>query len=163
MLTHSSTGIRGWITGIKSDKVAGIVSYEPGAVVFPEGEVPPCIPRADGTCQIPGRAVPLPDFLKLTKFPIQILWGDFIPKVLDPINTGPRLTLDSRRVNVERSRLFAEAINRHGGNATNVILPDIGIFGGTHFLMLDTNNVQIANLLSQFLKQFSLDGRAKGS
>ena len=163
MLTHSSTGIRGWITGIKSDKVAGIVSYEPGAVVFPEGEVPPCIPRADGTCQIPGRAVPLPDFLKLTKFPIQILWGDFIPKVLDPINTGPRLTLDSRRVNVERSRLFAEAINRHGGNATNVILPDIGIFGGTHFLMLDTNNVQIANLLSQFLKQHGLDGRGKGS
>ena len=66
-------------------------------------------------------------------------------------------------MNVERSRLFAEAINRHGGNATNVILPDIGIFGGTHFLMLDTNNVQIANLLSQFLKQFGLDGRAKGS
>ena len=89
MLTHSSTGIRGWITGIKSDKVAGIVSYEPGAVVFPEGEVPPCIPRADGTCQIPGRAVPLPDFLKLTKFPIQILWATTSRKCLTRLIPDP--------------------------------------------------------------------------
>ena len=58
VLTHSSTGIRGWITGIKSDKVAAIVGYEPGAYVYPEGELPPCIPRADGTCQVAGREVP---------------------------------------------------------------------------------------------------------
>ena len=27
-----------------------------------------------------GREVPMADFLKLTKYPIQILWGDYIPK-----------------------------------------------------------------------------------
>ena len=48
MLTHSSTGIRGWITAAKSANVAAIVSYEPGAVVFPEGEVPPPIARGNG-------------------------------------------------------------------------------------------------------------------
>jgi hypothetical protein len=160
VLTHSSTGIRGWITGIKSDKVAGIVSYEPGAVVFPEGEVPPAIPRADGTLQVPGRAVPMADFLKLTKFPIQILWGDFIPKTLDPVNVGERLTLDSRRINLLRSKLFVEAINRHGGDAQNLVLPDdLGIRGNTHFLMLDDNNVQIADLLSDFLQKKGLDKR----
>jgi len=160
VLTHSSTGIRGWITGIKSDKVAAIVGYEPGAYVYPQGELPPCIPRADGTCQVAGREVPLEDFLKLTKFPIQILWGDYIPKTLDPINVGPRLTLDSRRINVVRSQYFRDAINKHGGNATVLILPDdLGIHGGTHFLMLDTNNVQIANLLSMFLKVHGLDGK----
>jgi hypothetical protein len=160
VVTHSSTGIRGWITGLKSDKVAAIVSYEPGAVVFPEGEVPPSIPRADGTLQVPGRAVPMADFLKLTKFPIQILWGDFIPKTLDPVNVGQRLTLDSRRINLLRSKLFVEAINRHGGDAQNLVLPDdLGIRGNTHFLMLDDNNVQIADLLSQFLKKKGLDKR----
>jgi hypothetical protein len=160
VVTHSSTGIRGWITGIKSDKVAAIVSYEPGAVVFPEGEVPPAIPRADGTLQVPGRAVPMADFLKLTKYPIQILWGDFIPKTLDPINVGERLTLDSRRINLLRSKLFVEAINRHGGDAQNLVLPDdLGIRGNTHFLMLDDNNVQIANLLSDFLQKKGLDKR----
>jgi hypothetical protein len=161
VLTHSSTGIRGWITALKSDKVAAIVSYEPGAVVFPEGEVPPSIPRADGAMVVPGRAVPMVDFLKLTKFPIQIIWGDFIPETLDPVNVGQRLTLDSRRINLLRSQLFVEAINRHGGDAENLLLPDIGIRGNTHFPMLDLNNLQIADLLSRFLKEKGLDRRSR--
>ncbi len=159
VLTHSSTGIRGWITGFKSTNVAAIVSYEPGAYVYPEGELPASIPRADGTMQVPGREVPMADFMKLTRFPIQILWGDNIPSQLDPINVGPRLTLDSRRINLVRSQLFAEAIKRHGGDAEVLILPDMGITGNTHFLMLDLNNVQIADLLSEFLKRKGLDRR----
>ena len=159
VLTHSSTGIRGWITGFKSDKVAAIVSYEPGAYVYPQGELPAPIPRADGTMQSPGREVPMADFMKLTKFPIQILWGDYIPRELDLINVGPRLTLDSRRVGVVRSTLFADAINRHGGDAEVLMLPEMGITGNTHFLMLDLNNVQIADLLSEFLKRKGLDRR----
>jgi hypothetical protein len=157
MLTHSSTGIRGWITGTKSDKVAAIVSYEPGAVVFPEGEVPPQLDRADGTKVDAGVAVPVAAFERLTRFPIQIVWGDFIPAELDPANVGPRLTLDNRRLNVIRSRLFAEAINRHGGDATILDLPRAGIAGNTHFPMLDLNNVQVADLLSRFLKEKGLD------
>ena len=159
MLTHSSTGIRGWITGLKSDKVAAIVSYEPGAVVFPQGELPPPVPRADGATVVLGREVPLAEFKKLTRFPIQIIWGDYIPKTLDPANVGQRLTLDSRRINFLRSKLFVEAINRHGGDAQNLLLPDIGIHGNTHFPMLDLNNVQIADLLSQFLAGKGLDQR----
>jgi hypothetical protein len=157
MLTHSSTGIRGWIAGTKSDKVAAIVSYEPGNVVFPEGEVPPSILLADGTLSSPGSVVPMADFLKLTKFPIQIIWGDFIPKTLDPINVGPRLTLDTRRRNVLRSKLFVEAINRHGGDAEILDLPSIGIKGNTHWPMLDLNNYQVADLLSKWLQRKRLD------
>ena len=157
MLTHSSTGIRGWIAGTKSNKVAGIVSYEPGNVVFPEGEVPPPILLADGTLSSPGSVIPMAEFLKLTKFPIQIIWGDFIPKTLDPINVGPRLTLDTRRRNVLRTKLFAEAINRHGGDAEILDLPSIGIKGNTHWPMLDNNNYQVADLLSKWLKRKRLD------
>lgn len=159
MLTHSSTGIRGWITATKAPNVAAIVSYEPGDVIFPEGEVPPAIPRADGMMVPAGRAVSRSDFLKLTRMPIQIVWGDYIPSTLEKTNVGRRLTLDSRRINVARARLMVEAINRHGGDARNVMLPDLGIRGNTHFPMLDLNNVRIADLLSEFLKEKGLDRR----
>ena len=117
LLTHSSTGIRGWITATKRPTSAAIVSYEPGDVVFPEGEMPPPIPRADGMMVAAGRPMPRAEFLKLTKIPIQIVWGDYIPSTLDKVNVGPRLTLDNRRINVQRAKLMVEAINRHGGSA----------------------------------------------
>jgi hypothetical protein len=107
----------------------------------------------------PGRGVPMADFLKLTRIPIQIVWGDYIPATMDRANVGARLTLDSRRINVVRSRLMVEAINRHGGRAANVMLPDLGIRGNTHFPMSDLNNVRIAELLSESLSRHSLDRR----
>jgi hypothetical protein len=121
--------------------------------------MPEAIPRADGTDIVPGPAVSRDEFDKLTKMPIQIVWADFIPAELDPANTGPLLTLDNRRVNVVRSRLFAEAINRHGGNAEILVLPEIGIHGNTHFPMLDLNNLEIADLLSKFFEDNRLDIR----
>ena len=157
MLTHSSTGIRGWITGTKSSNVAAIISYEPGTAVFPDTEMPPDIVRADGSKVPAGNAVPMADFLKLTKIPIQIVWGDYIPTEMKSENVGPRLTLDNRRANVMKSKLMVEAINRHGGNAQVVMLPEIGVKGNTHFPMLDLNNVKIADLLSKYLKDNGLD------
>ena len=121
--------------------------------------MPPPIMRADGTMMPAGRPIPMADFLKLTTIPIQIVWGDYIPSELDEINVGPRGTLDGRRINVLRAGLMAEAINRHGGDATNVILPDLGITGNTHFPMSDLNNTRIAALLSEFLEEKGLDGR----
>jgi hypothetical protein len=84
--------------------------------------------------------------------PIQIVWGDFIPSEPDPIPS-----LNRRRIRLIYSQQFAEAINRHGGDAQVLILPNIGIFGNTHFPMLDLNNVQVADLLSRFLKEKGLD------
>jgi hypothetical protein len=159
LLTHSSTGIRGWITATKTTNVAAIVSYEPGDAVFPDSEMPPPIARVDGMMMSPGRAVPMADFLKLTKMPIQIVWGDYIPPAMDKINVGRRLTLDNRRVNVVRAKLMVDAIRRHGGDAVNIMLPEIGVRGNTHFPMLDLNNVQIADLLSKFLSEKRLDRR----
>ena len=159
MLTHSSTGIRGWITATKTDNIAAIVSYEPGDFLYPEGELPPPIPMADGSEQIPGREIPMEDFLKLTQFPVQIVWGDYIPTEMDPNHVGALATLDFRRRNVIKAELMVEAINRHGGDAENLVLPDIGIRGNTHFPMLDLNNVEIANLLSAFLTEKGLDRR----
>ena len=121
--------------------------------------MPPPIARVDGIMQPPGRAIPMADFLKLTKMPIQIVWGDYIPSAMEKVNVGPRLSLDNRRVNVQRAKLMVEAINRHGGDARKIMLPEIGIRGNTHFPMLDLNNVQVADLLSKFLAEKRLDRR----
>lgn len=55
------------------------------------------------------------------------------------------------------ARKFAETVNRHGGNATVVELPKLGIKGNTHFLMSDLNNGQLAGLLDQWLQEQKLD------
>ena len=56
---------------------------------------------------------------------------------------------------LERVRL----IERRDRPIDRLWTPDIGIFGNTHFLYLDLNNVQIADLVSDFMKKTGLDGR----
>lgn len=90
--------------------------------------------------------------MKLTRIPIVIYYGDFILK--EPVaNPGQ----DGWRVRLAMARQWAEAINRHGGDAKVVHLPEIGINGNTHFPFSDLNNVQIADLMSQFLADKHLD------
>lgn len=148
MLTHSGSGIRGWWTRLKSENVRGIVAYEPADFVAPQGEVWAANP--------PGRrrpeAVPLAEFEKLTKIPIQIVYGDNIPAALTGI-AGRDSWIEAKA----NAKDFAAAINRHGGDAEVLVLPDVGIYGNTHFAMSDLNNVQIADLLSQYLHKKGLD------
>lgn len=164
LFTHSGSGVRGWWTRVKSNNVKAIVAFEPGSFLFPQGEVPPDILRADGQKLTalgngsPGAAIPLSDFKKLTQIPILIIVGDNIPKKLDPINTGPRLGLDNNRLRVIRINLFADAINRHRGDASVYVLPDHGIHGNTHFSMWDRNNAQVAAVVAKFLKSKGFEG-----
>lgn len=79
LVTHSHSGGMGWRTVIKSPNIRAVVSYEPGSnFVFPEGEVPSPMPSSGGTLKAVG--IPLSDFLKLTKIPIVIYYGDNIPE-----------------------------------------------------------------------------------
>jgi hypothetical protein len=55
------------------------------------------------------------------------------------------------------ARLWAEAVNRRGGDVTVVHLPQIGVRGNTHFPFSDLNNVEIAELLLRFLEKNGLD------
>ena len=52
-----------------------------------------------------------------------------------------------------------EAINRHGGDAVLVHLPEIGIKGNSHFLMQEKNNKEIMKLALDWLHSKGLDGR----
>lgn len=55
------------------------------------------------------------------------------------------------------AKQFVEAINRHGGDATLVHLPDIGIKGNSHFLMQEKNNAEIMQLVLNWLHEKGLD------
>lgn len=151
LVTHSHAGGMGWRVAVKSSNVRAIVSYEPGSgFIFPEGEVPPPMPSAGGTLQAVG--VPLSEFMALTKIPIIIFYGDNIPA--EPsANPGQ----DGWRVRLAMARLWMDAVNRRGGDVTVVHLPEIGIRGNTHFPFSDLNNLEIADLLSKFLKEKGLD------
>lgn len=151
LVTHSHSGGMGWATAIKNQNIKAIVSYEPGSgFLFPEGEVPAPIAMAGGSLTAFG--VPLNDFKKLTKIPIIIYYGDFIPaKPMD--NPGQ----DGWRARLEMARLWRDVVNKHGGEVTVVHLPEIGIKGNTHFPFSDLNNVQIADLMSEWLKLKKLD------
>lgn len=151
LFTHSQGGGPGWLTAIKNAKVKAIVAFEPGSsFVFADGEVPAPIPSAFDTVQ--GAAVPLEQFMALTRIPILILYGDNIPEQAVDLPAQ-----DSWRARLKMARLWRDAVNRHGGDVRLIHLPEIGIHGNTHFPMSDLNNVQIADLVAQFLKEKQLD------
>ena len=151
LFSHSQAGGPGWLTAIKSKNVKGIVALEPGSgFIFPEGELPKEMPSAAGP--LAPEAVPLADFEKLTRLPIVIYYGDNFPT--EPTTERGQ---DNWRVRLAMARLWVDAINKHGGDAQLVHLPEIGIRGNTHFLMSDLNNVQIADLVSKFLAEKKLD------
>ena len=151
LFTHSQGGGPGWLTAIKNDKVKAIVAFEPGSsFVFADGEVPAPIPSAFDTVQ--GAAVPIEQFMALTRIPILILYGDNIPEQAVELPAQ-----DSWRARLKMARLWRDAVNRHGGDVRLIHLPEIGINGNTHFPMSDLNNVQIADLVAQFLKEKQLD------
>jgi len=151
LVTHSHSGGMGWRTAIKSRNIRAIVSYKPGSnFAFPNGEVPPPIPSSAGPLE--AVVVPLSDFVKLTKIPIVLYYGDNIPEQ-PSANKGQ----DQWRIRLAMARLWRDAVNSHGGDFTLVHLPEIGIRGNTHFAFSDLNNLEIADLLTKFLKEKGLD------
>ena len=141
LLTNSAGGLRGLLAATKSDNVKAIVAYETPAFVFPEGEGPKNPLPGIGSLH-----VPLEEFKRLTRIPIQIVWGDNTDKSY--WKSGVALT-----------REFVAVVNAHGGNAELLLLPSAGLTGNTHIPFADLNNVEVADQLSLFLKKHKLDVR----
>ncbi|WP_461210485.1 alpha/beta hydrolase [Desulfocurvus sp. DL9XJH121] len=151
LVTHSHSGGMGWAAVLKSQDIRAVASYEPGSnFIFPEGEVPPPVKSAFG--DFGARGVPQEEFMKLTRIPIVLYYGDYIPD-----EPSELFWMDQWRVRLVMARLWADAVNRHGGDVTLVRLPEIGIFGNTHFPFSDLNNLAVADLLSAWLAEKNLD------
>lgn len=96
--------------------------------------------------------VPLSEFMWLTKIPVVICYGD---NISDKPSTSPGQ--EQWSVFLETARRWRDAVNKRGGNVTLMHLPEVGVRGNTHFPMSDLNNLQIADLMSKFLKEKNLD------
>lgn len=141
-LTNSAGGMRALLTAIKTPKLVGIVMYENVGYLYPKGEGPGIPQTGFGPID-----VSLDDFKKLTKIPLQVVWGD---NVEASANYSERL---------KNSKLFVEIINKYGGKAQLLMLRDAGLKGNTHIPFADMNNVAVADLLSKFLADNGLDKR----
>lgn len=149
LVTHSAGGYPGWVAAMQNNNVKAIATFEPGGFVFPKGEAPEPMPSLTGT--LSGVEVSAEEFKKLIEIPIVIYFGDYIPE-----EPSKNLGDENWRVRLAMARKFVETINKHGGNATLIELPKLGIKGNTHFLMQDLNNDVIADLFDKWLKENKL-------
>jgi pimeloyl-ACP methyl ester carboxylesterase len=151
LVTHSQGGGPGWYAAIKNPKINAVISYEPGLFLFPEGEVPAPIPGSSPFDPLKAGSISLPEFERLARLPIVLYFGDNIP---DEPSDNPGQ--DNWRTRLQMARLWVEAVNRHGGDATLVHLPKIGVKGNTHFPFSDLNNLEIAELMEKWLAEKKL-------
>ena len=151
LITHSHSGGQGWLAALKNENIKAIAAYEPGSgFIFPEGQVPEPITYLGGTLK--GNPVSLDEFKKITKIPIVIYYGDYIPT--EPSKYPGE---EQWRAAVLMAKKWTELVNKNGGDVTLVQLPEKGLKGNTHFPMSDLNNVEVADLLSKWLKDKGLD------
>ena len=153
LVTHSQGGGIGWLAAVKTDKIKGIVAFEPGSgFVFPEKAMPEALETTSPFGALKGEKISDSDFEKLTRIPIVIYYGDNIP--LEPTDDWNE---DNWRVRLQMAKIWAKTVNEYGGDVTVIHLPSIGIKGNTHFMFADLNNVDIANLMESWLHEKSLD------
>jgi pimeloyl-ACP methyl ester carboxylesterase len=88
------------------------------------------------------------DFDKLARIPMLWVWGDNL--------NGYSFWRDVRA----RQEQFRKGLRAAGGIADEIDLPEIGIHGNSHMLMMDRNSGEIAALIQQWLHKQGLDTRA---
>lgn len=151
-VTHSQGGPIGWHTLLKTENIKAIISYElGGSVPFPEGQVPPEGQVLTLSQKTEGIEVPMSIFMEYTKIPIIIYYGDNLPTTEEQ----PEIYEWTRRLHLMRH--WAKMLNELGGDVTVIHLPEAGLYGNTHFPFSDLNNVEVANLMSKWLKEKKLD------
>lgn len=111
----------------------------------PEGKVRTLSGKTEGV------EVPMEVFRKFATVPIIIYYGDNLPTT----DERPELYEWTRRLQLMRQ--WATLLNGMGGDVTVVHLPEIGIYGNTHFPMSDLNNAAIADHLVRWLHSRHLD------
>lgn len=142
LVTNSNGGLRAMLAALESDNVKAIVAYENPGYVFPTDFTGPKPADRFGPIMVEPEV-----FQKLTRFPIQLVFGDNLDK-------SPTWSEHARE-----ARKFVDLINARGGKAEILFLPAVGLRGNTHIPFADLNNVAVADQLSNFLRKHRLDGR----
>lgn len=150
MMAHSQGVMHTWITMPKTKNIKAVVALEGGGFFsFPTNKPRPTTEAVEGIEYI----MVSPDTFKtFTQVPILLIYGDNIPTSKSDVPE-----LDVWRVRLNLAHQWANAVNEQGGNVTIIHLPQIGIFGNTHFPMSDLNNIEIADIITKWLHEKGLD------
>ena len=151
LMTHSAGGGPGWETAMRSNKVKAVIALDPGTFPFPENQMP-AVEKTSSPFPASGTAVSMEDFLKLTKIPIVVYFGDNIPT-----EYTDKFGLDNWRVRVNLAKKWQTLMNQHGGDVSIVLLPEVGVKGSTHFMMSDLNNAEVADVIERWLASKGLN------
>ncbi|MGX7197588.1 alpha/beta hydrolase [Enterococcus olivae] len=149
LISHSQGAGPGWQVAVESPNVQGVVCLEPGSgFEFPKGELPEPIESLSPWGALSAGEISDEKFKRLTEIPIIIIYGDKVPR-----EPGEEWPVDAWRARAEMADKWVGCINKHGGQAEILRLPDIGIKGNTHFLFQDINNQEVANVIDDWLKK----------
>ncbi|TQR33128.1 alpha/beta hydrolase [Campylobacter sp. MIT 99-7217] len=147
MMAHSQGVMHTWKLLPKTKNVKAVIALEGGGyfsfVKRPQTEA------SEGVEYI---MVDEKTFKSFTKMPILLIYGDNIPTTKSNVPE-----LDIWRIRLDLAKKWANAVNEAGGDVSLIHLPELKIYGNTHFLMSDLNNVEIADLISEWLKEKGLD------
>jgi hypothetical protein len=115
---------------VNPEGIAAIVSIEPG-----RGRVRPSL--SDDQLAV------------FTQIPILFIFGDYLET---PVEGGVFEGSAFWQRALYESREFAQQVNEKGGNVEVLHLPERGIRGNSHMLMQDLNNLEIADMIMDWIK-----------
>ncbi len=81
----------------------------------------------------------------LAKIPVLFIFGDHLE--------GSDISAPLWAANVKDCKIVTKQINAAGGNAQFWHLPELGLHGNSHMLMMDRNNLQIADLILAWIQK----------
>jgi hypothetical protein len=82
---------------------------------------------------------------KLAKLPTLVVFGDHIGDSANPILSWPAALADCQQ--------YVDEINQAGGHATMLHLPAAGVFGNSHMLFQDKNNLQVGDMILSWIDE----------
>ena len=117
-------------------QLKGIVAYENPGYVLPDTIEPKAKEGPFGPLYVSEA-----EFMRFTKVPIQLVWGDHME--------DSKVWVGS----YAQAELFAKEVNKRGGHVEMLHLTDAGLHGNTHIPFADMNNDEVAKLLFKWLKK----------
>jgi pimeloyl-ACP methyl ester carboxylesterase len=83
--------------------------------------------------------------VKLAKIPTLVVFGDHLGDVPASTANWPAALASCQK--------YVDAINQAGGDATMLHLPDAGVFGNSHMMFQDKNNLQVGDMVLAWIDQ----------
>jgi hypothetical protein len=90
---------------------------------------------------------------KLAKLPTLVVFGDHLADVSTPLLSWPAALADCEQ--------YVSEINQAGGDATMLHLPAAGVFGNSHMLFQDKNNLQVGDMILSWIAEHAPNDHAQ--